>query len=46
MGDSNYKTVKKLKIKAAKGSKLNFAERNIINMYDKKISKQDMGPTT
>lgn len=42
----DYKTIKKLKIKAFKGHKLTFAERNLILMYDKRIIKEDMGPTT
>jgi len=36
----DYKTIKKLKIKAFKGGKLNFAERNLILMYDRNIAKQ------
>jgi len=46
MADPDYNTVKKLKIRAHKGGKLNFAERNIINIYDKKIAKQGKGPIT
>ena len=41
MAMPDYKVVKKLKIKAIKGGKLTFAERNIINMYDKGIAKQN-----
>ena len=41
MADSpDYKTIKKLKIKAFKGGKLTFAERNVIKMYDKNIEKE------
>jgi len=35
-----YKTIKKLKIKAFKGVKLTFAQRNLILMYDRNIEKQ------
>jgi len=36
-----YKKVKKLKIRAYKGQKLSFQERNFIRIYDKKIVKQN-----
>lgn len=40
--EEEYKKIKKLKIKAAKGNKLTFAEKNIIKMYDKKFAKQTL----
>ena len=41
MADSpDYKTIKKLKIKAFKGHKLTLAERNLLLMYDKNIEKE------
>lgn len=41
MAMPDYKVVKKLKIKEFKGTKLTFAERNIIRMYDRGIAKQN-----
>ena len=41
MAKPDYKIVKKLKIKAFKGSKLTFAERNIVKMYDKEVAKEN-----
>lgn len=42
MGDPEYeKKIKKLKIRQSKGGQLNFAEKNILKMYDKKIAKQN-----
>ena len=41
MAKPDYKVVKKLKIRLAKGGTLNFAERNIVNMYDREIAKEN-----
>lgn len=41
MDDSEYKKVKRLKIRLHNGESLNFPERNIVRMYDEKIAKEN-----
>lgn len=39
MTDPDYDRAKKLKIRLAKGNTLNYAEKNFLIMYDKRMSK-------
>ena len=41
MDEAEYKKIRPLKIKAAKGQPLNSTERNMIKIYDKKIAKEN-----
>jgi len=39
MTDPDYEKAKKLKMRLVKGNTLNYAERNFLKMYDKRMSK-------
>lgn len=48
MEKNDYENIKTIKAKTAKGEKTTFAERNIVNIYNKRMAKKkrDAEPKT